>query len=513
MSDTVNAAFVLDMQRKLYRWTAADPDKVFADLFNIVCDRRTLSVAWQRLARNRGSQTPGTDGVTRRKVEQRTGGVNAYLESIRIALRNGSYTPEPVRQRLIPKPGKKGAFRQLGIPTLSDRLVQMALKIVLEPIFEADFYPTSYGFRKGRSAHDALAKAQQCLHPTCGGKSVYSYVIEGDIKGCFDAINHHVLMNRLRLRIKDRKVLRLVKAFLKAGVMVEGTVRHPVTGSPQGGTLSPLLANIYLTALDARYGRWSGAPQERPQNPTDRRFYDRSKGRPIFYMVRYADDFIIYVCGSRQQAETEKQNLAKFLKTELRMDLSDEKTMITDVRDGFDFLGYRVAQTKARIPDKHGHPRYVGNLFIPKRKLADFRYKIKVLLRGMPTGWSLSYVISRLNPILTGWRNYYRYATLACRDFHNLDNWIRMRVGRWLKKKYRKAHWWSLWYRFMGKTRGNRYRWCDGGSKLRFLREGGTTHFPHRGMRIPNGWNADTSERFTKGADGFWTTFNTLSTF
>jgi len=230
MPSSVNTAFVLDMQRKLYRWTSAKPDKVFADLFNLVCDRRTLSAAWQRMARNRGSQTPGTDGMTRRKVEKRAGGVDAYLETIRIALRNGSYTPEPVRQRLIPKAGRQGAFRALGIPTLTDRLVQMALKLILEPIFEADFYPTSYGFRKGRSTHDALAKIQKCLHPTCGGPSVYTHVIEGDIKACFDAIDHHVLMNRLRLRISDRKVLRLVKSFLKAGVMVEGTVRHPVTG-------------------------------------------------------------------------------------------------------------------------------------------------------------------------------------------------------------------------------------------------------------------------------------------
>lgn len=511
MSNTVNTAFVLDMQRKLYRWTTAKPDKVFADLFNLVCDRRTLSAAWQRMARNRGSLTPGTDGITRRMVIERPGGVDAYLESIRIALRSGTYSPEPVRQRLIPKPGRAGKFRALGIPTLSDRLVQMALKLILEPIFETDFYPTSYGFRKGRSTHDALAKIQKCLHPTCGGASVYRYVIEGDIKGCFDAIDHHVLMNRLRLRVKDRKVLRLVKSFLKAGVMVEGTVRHPVTGSPQGGIISPLLANIYLTALDARYGRWSSRPRERPQNAADRRFYDRGRNRPIFYMVRYADDFVILVCGTREQAEAEKQKLATFLKTELRMDLSDEKTKITGVREGFIFLGYRVAQTKARIPDKNGHPRYVGNLFIPKSKLADFRHKIKTVLRGMPTGWSLSYIIGRLNPILRGWRNYYRYATLACRDFHRLDNWIRMRVWRWLKRKYRKASYRYLRFRFMGKTRGNRYRWCEGTTHLRFLREGGTLHYPHRGIRIPNGWNADNRERFTPGAKDFWPAIRTLT--
>lgn len=139
MSGPVNTGFILAMQRKLYRWSTASPDKVFADLFNVVCDRRTLDVAWHRLARNRGSQTPGTNGVTRRKVEERAGGVTMFLADIREELRHGTYSPEPVRQRLIPKPGRPGKVRPLGIPTLKDRLVQMALKLVLEPIFEADF--------------------------------------------------------------------------------------------------------------------------------------------------------------------------------------------------------------------------------------------------------------------------------------------------------------------------------------------------------------------------------------
>jgi RNA-directed DNA polymerase len=244
LSGEVNTSFILDMQRKLYRWSSDTPNKVFADLFNLVCDRRTLTEAWRRLARNSGSQTPGTDGMTRRTVEERPGGAAKFLDEIREALRNGTYRPEPVRQRLIPKPGKPGKFRPLGIPTLTDRLVQMALKLILEPILEADFYPTSYGFRKGRSTLDALVKIQQCLNPTMRGPSVYSYVIEGDIKGCFDAIDHHVLMEQVRKRISDRKVLKLILAFLKAGVMIEGTIRHPVTGSPQGGIVTPLTQKV-----------------------------------------------------------------------------------------------------------------------------------------------------------------------------------------------------------------------------------------------------------------------------
>lgn len=505
MSDEVNISFVLDMQRKLYRWSSDDPDKVFADLFNLVCDRRTLSEAWRRLARNSGSRTPGTDGMTRRSVEERPGGAARLLGEIREALRDGSYNPEPVRQRLIPKPGKPGKFRPLGIPTLIDRLVQMALKLVLEPIFESDFHPTSYGFRPGRSTHDALERIQRFLHPTKRGPSVYRYAIEGDIKGCFDAIDHHVMMERLRKRIGDRKVLRLIHAFLKAGVMIEGTIRHPVTGSPQGGVISPMLSNIYLTAIDERYGRWSMRPREPSINAAARRVRDHKKGRPVFYTVRYADDFVVLVDGTREQAEAEKRALAEFLKTELRMELSMEKTRITDVREGFDFLGYRVVQTRAL---RTGHR--VGNLFIPKGKLADLRHKIKVMVKGTPTGWPLSRLIGMLNPVLIGWRNYYRYATRAYREFFNLDYWIWQRVGRWLRKKYPKATWPVLRRLHLHGAPGKPRQWSEGTRRLRFLREGGTMRYPNQSIAKPNGWNAERDNRQRESVRGYWNAFQRL---
>ncbi len=505
MSDGVNTSFVLDMQRKLYRWSNDDPDKVFVDLFNLVCDRRILAEAWRRLARNSGSRTPGTDGMTRRLVEQRPGGAAGLLDEIREALRNGTYNPQPVRQRLIPKPGQPGKFRPLGIPTLTDRLVQMALKLVLEPIFEADFYPTSYGFRPGRSTHDALERITRFLHPTKRGPSVYRYVIEGDIKGCFDAIDHHVMMERVRKRISDRKVLRLILAFLKAGVLVEGTVRHPVTGSPQGGIISPMLSNIYLTAIDERYGRWSVRPREPSINAAARRVRDHRRGRPVFYTVRYADDFVVLVDGTREQAEVERLALAKFLKTDLRMELSIEKTRITDVREGFDFLGYRVEQTKARHTG-----RRVGNLFIPKSKLNDLRHKIKVMVKGIPTGCTLTTVIDKLNPILLGWRNYYRYATGAYREFHQLDFWIWERVGRWLKRKHGDPTWPVLRRRYHLSAPGKRRQWTEGAKRLRFLSEGGASRYPTQLIEKPNGWNAEWKYKQRESVRGFWGAFNSL---
>lgn len=506
MTDAVNIAFVPDMQRKLYRWSTADPDKRFADLFNLVCDRRTLEAAWQKLSRNRGSRTPGTDGVTRDKVEERPGGVPVFLSDIREELRTGTFCPQPVRQRLIPKPGGQGKMRPLGIPTLRDRLVQSALKLVLEPIFEADFYPTSYGFRPGRSTHDALAVAQCKLHPNPRGPAKFRYVIEGDIKGCFDAIDHHVLMERVRRRVMDRKILRLILAFLKAGIMIEGTIRHPETGTPQGGIISPLLANIYLAAIDERYGRWSGRPREGAKVPLYRRYHDRKKGRPAFCSVRYADDFVVYVEGTLEQAEAEKEALAEFLRRELRMELSMEKTKITAVEEGFVFLGYRVVQTKS-----YRSGNRVGNLFIPKSKLKDLRHKIKVMVKGMPTGEPLTRLIGILNPLILGSRNYYRYATQAWKDFNRLDHWIWQRVGRWLRKKHMKASWRTLTRRFGRSSRGTWQRWGEGSVRLGSFSEGGTRRYHNRGVRIPNGWNADPGEWFLPGADQFWSSFYTLA--
>ncbi|TKJ32117.1 MAG: group II intron reverse transcriptase/maturase [Planctomycetes bacterium B3_Pla] len=473
------------MQRKLYRWSRETPDRVYKDLFNLVCDRRSLLLAWKQLCRNRGSRTPGIDGLTRCEVEASPDGVTGLIKEVQKRLRNETYEPQPVRQRLIPKSGKPGKYRPLGIPTLTDRLVQMALKNVLEPIFEADFYPTSYGFRRGRSTMDALTTIQHKLNPTyLGGMSKIDYIIEADIQGCFDNIDHHLLMERLRKRIADRKVLRLILAFLQAGIMTECGMSHPVAGTPQGGIISPLLANILLTGIDERYGQWTARPGENSRKACDRRSWDRKNNRPTFYCVRYADDFVILVEGTLEDAKTEKQRLMQFLRKELHLELSQEKTLITRAEEGFEFLGYRVIKEKSL---RTGKP--VGKLYIPKGKLQAIRKRIKVLTSRSTIGKSLWELLRKLNPIITGWSNYYRYATGATKELNALDHWLWHRIRGWLRKKHRKSS--SHTVRRIYELKDNSKRWTWGERKTllkRFVR-GPVQRYRRRGTRISNGWN------------------------
>src|SRR5690242_20716791 len=242
-------ARVREMQTKLHRWAAADSGRRFDDLYNLVCDPAFLQIAWERVAGNNGARTAGVDRYTVHTVTEQIG-VTAFLTDLRHQLRQRTYRPLPVRERMIPKYG--GKLRKLGIPTVADRVVQAALKLVLEPIFETDFAPVSYGFRPRRRAHDAIAEIH--FYGTLG----YRQVLDADIEACFDSISHAALMDRVRLRVTDKRVLALVKAFLKAGVMTEtGVPENSETGTPQGGILSPLLANIALTVLDEHLmGPW-----------------------------------------------------------------------------------------------------------------------------------------------------------------------------------------------------------------------------------------------------------------
>jgi RNA-directed DNA polymerase len=252
-------ARVSGMQVKLHRWAVADPGRRFDDLFNFVCDPATLIVAFSRVAGNRGARTPGVDGLTVADVEAQVG-VPGFLDDLRAQLRQGTFRALPVRERMIPKPGGSGKVRRLGIPTVADRVVQAALKLVLEPIFEADFLAVSYGFRPRRRVQDAIAETQ--FYGTHG----YRWVLDADIKACFDEIGHTPLMDRVRLRVKDKRVLALVKAFLKAGIMTElGEHQDTHTGTPQGGLCAAAhkdpcgvpRSRISIVPSACRTGAWS----------------------------------------------------------------------------------------------------------------------------------------------------------------------------------------------------------------------------------------------------------------
>jgi group II intron reverse transcriptase/maturase len=359
----------------------------------------------------------------------------------------------------------------------------MALKNVLEPIFEADFYPTSYGFRRGRSTLDALTMIQWQLKPT-KAESKIEYIIEGDIKGCFDNIDHHKLMEYIRQRIRDKKVLRLILAFLKAGIMAEGNIKHPIAGTPQGGIISPLMANILLTAIDKQYRRWTPAPGESSLCAQRRRGRDWKKGRPSFFLVRYADDFVVLVSGTKEEAETEKARLATFIKQELSMELSMGKTMITQAKDGFEFLGYRVVKERSLSTG-----RLVGKLRIPKGKLQILRNRIKRLTGRNTTGQSLTELLNTLNPLIVGWRNYYRYAVGACKDFNQLDRWFWQRIRLWLLKKHRKAKSHEIRRIYAKRESTTRWTWGEDDMLLKRFGQGGTARYRCRGTKISNGWN------------------------
>ena len=325
---------VLAMQTKLNQWAAADPGRRFDDVYNLVYAPAFLVTAWRRVRGNKSARTAGVDGVAPRSIGS---GTKALLAGLRETLKARRFVPQRVREKTIPKAGNK--VRSLGIPTTADRIVQASLKLVLEPIFEADFKPCSYGFRPKRRAKDAIAEIHYLASPTRN----YHWVFEADIKACFDEIDHTGLMERVRHRIADKRILSLVKAFLKAGVLCEeSTSRETITGTPQGGILSPLLANIALSVLDEHFTRrWNSL------GPAWTRSKRRRAGEPVMRLVRYADDFVVLVHGTRQDAEALWDEVTAVL-APIGLRLSEEKTRVCHVDEGFDFLGWRIQRRNRR---------------------------------------------------------------------------------------------------------------------------------------------------------------------
>ena len=423
-------ARVLHVQRKLHKWATTDPQKRFDDLFNLVWDRATLEVAWSRVRGNKGSRTAGVDAVTRYHVERRYG-VERFLDELQGELKSRTFQPLPVRERGIPK--KSGKVRYLGIPALRDRVVQMALKLVLEPIFEVDFYASSYGYRPGRRCQDAIAEIVHFANPP----SNYGWVIEGDIEACFDRIDHRAVMAEVERRIADRRILALVRAFLRAGVMTEaGSFDRRLTGTPQGGIVSPLLANIALSALDREFERrWDDMSRY-----TGRRQYLRSKGLPTYRLIRFADDFVVLVKGTEAQAEAIMAELPAILNP-IGLTLSAAKTHLTHIDEGFCFLGFRI-QRRVR---QSGLPCIYT--FVSDEALASIKRKVKTLTKAGTRNLALHQLLRMLNPVLRGWTAYFRFAA-AKRTLNYLGHYAWWRVARWLRKKHTKSTWRWIWRRY-----------------------------------------------------------------
>ena len=407
---------VLAMQTKLHNWATENPDRCFDDLFNLVYDPALLVVAWSRVRGNKGARTAGVDGVAPRSVVL---GVEAMLTGIRGDLKARRFTPQRVREKTIPK--ASGKLRRLGIPTTADRVVQAALKLVLEPIFEADFKPCSYGFRPKRRAQDAIAE----IHYLGSPNRNYHWVFEADITACFDEIDHTALMGRVRHRIGDRRVLHLVKAFLKAGVLSEeGLNRETTTGTPQGGILSPLLANIALSVLDEHFtAKWEAL------GPEWTRAKRRRAGHPVMRLVRYADDFVVMVHGTRDDAEALWDEVGQVL-APMGLRLSEEKTRVCHIDEGFDFMGWRIQRRNWR-----GRTGKKAIYTYPSKKsLRSIMDKVRTLTRRRAHR-TLADLLRRINPTLRGWCNYFRHG-VSSRTFNYIDHFAFWRIVGWLKKRH-----------------------------------------------------------------------------
>lgn len=415
---------VLGIQLKLHQWSKQDATACFSDLFNLVADPAFLRVAWERVAGNTGARSAGVDGLTARRLVAE-GTWLQFLTDLRHQVKARQFQPSPVKQRLIPKPG--GKFRALGIPTVADRVVQAALVLVLEPIFEADFHASSYGFRPGRRAMDAVAEIRMFA------SNSYEWVFEGDIKACFDEIDHTALLGRVRGRIGDKRVIALIKAFLKAGVLSEDqTLRRTDTGTPQGGILSPLLANIALEVLDEHFARvWAENSSSRVDRARRRRH-----GLPTYRLVRYADDFVVLVSGEREHAEALYDQIADVL-APMGLRLSEEKTFVVGIDEGFDFLGFRIQRHY-----KPGTSRQFVYTFPSRKSVAAIKQKVKTITT-QGTHKPLVEILRQLNLILPGWTRYFQYGVSA-HTFAYLRHYTWRRVVIWLRNKHRKTNWRTL---------------------------------------------------------------------
>jgi RNA-directed DNA polymerase len=458
-------ARVLEIQTKLHRWASENEDRRFDDLFNLVCDPAFLRVAWERVRSNKGSRTAGIDGESAREIESQRGGAVAFANDLRADLKARTFRPQPVREVMIPKPGTRKR-RRLGIPTVRDRVVQAALKLVLEPIFEADFRPCSYGFRPKRRAQDAIAE----IH--FYGSRSYEWVLDADIEACFDTIDHTALMDRVRRRVGDKRVLALIKAFLKAGILTElGRHEDTLTGTPQGGILSPVLANIALSVLDDHFAdAWQST-----MDTSTKRTRRKLNGQANWRLVRYADDFVALVAGTREHVEALRAEITAVL-APMGLRLSEAKTTIVHLDEGFDFLGFRIQRRQKRGTNVRHVYTYPS-----KRALRSVKTKVRALTyrsSAMPS----RAVLHRINAVVRGWCNYFRHGVSKA-TFSYLDEFAWRRVTRWLRRRHNGLTWKALARRFLT-TEGV----SVDGTVLFKPSSVSVTRYRWRGNHIPTPW-------------------------
>ncbi len=458
---------VLGIQRKLHGWAVKDRRCRFDDLFNLVTDPAFLVVAWARVRGNTGARSPGVDQRTVRSIISGEGAAG-FLGDLRGSIRDGSFRPLPVKERLIPKPGS-ASTRRLGIPTVADRVVQASLKLVLEPILESDFYPSSYGFRPRRRAQDAIEDIRK------RAAEGYEWILEADITACFDEIDHSSLLGRLRDRIGDRRVISLVKAFLHAGIMTElGRFEETMTGTPQGGILSPLLANLALSHLDQYYQESWDAHGNR-----GRRMRYRRQGGATYRLVRYADDFVVMVFGSRSHVEEQWYEVSDVL-GRIGLRLAPSKTRIVHIDEGFDFLGFHIQ----RHTQKGSGRRYIYT-YPSKKSMHSIRRKVKLLTKRI-TYQEADVLMLRLNSMARGWAQYFRHASSST-AYHHLQRYMWWRFWYWLHKQHPRTSGRKLIHRYYNGW------WPEyNGTELYKPTTMTIQRYRYRGGAIPTPWDQPT---------------------
>lgn len=384
------------LQRRLCSSAKADPTRTYGILYDKMVRPDVLWEAWRRVSAKGGCA--GVDGQSISWI--RSYGVTRYLEELRVALSEHRYRPDKIQRMHIPKPD--GGNRPLGIPTVTDRVVQMAVKLVIEPLFEPDFLPCSYGFRPKRSSHQAIGAIDRWLYRG------FRWVVDVDLKSYFDTIPHDRLMTLVARRVRDPRILRLIRWWLKAGILENGDVTYPELGSPQGGVLSPLLSNLYLHEVDRVFHR-QGAKT---------------------HLVRYADDLLI-LCGTETDARDVYERLAEVL-SNLGLTLNTEKTRVTHAEEGFDFLGFSFRPGRYT---RNGQSRTLL-IKVPRAKARNgIRQRIKDAIKSIPLGDPVCAAVKAVNTRLRGWTTYFRISNIR-RALTALVHYAESQLRLFLRRRY-----------------------------------------------------------------------------